>query len=56
VHDHFEESDCGNADVFEVVGVSPPGASIVFGLDGCGIVGVESVAGGIGEGDGVLEL
>jgi len=56
MHDHFDESDGGDADVFEVVWICTPRASIIFGFDGGGIVGVERVAFGICESNGVLEL
>lgn len=36
--------------------VFAPGAGFIFGFDGGGVVGVEGIAGGIGEGDGVFEL
>jgi len=56
VHDHFEESDGGDANVFEVVGVFAPETGFVFGFDGNGVVSVESVAGGVSEGNGIGEL
>lgn len=56
MHDHFEEGDGGDADVFEVVWVGSPGASIIFGFDGGGVVGIEGVAGGICKGDGVFKF
>jgi len=56
MHDHFEESDCGDADVFEVVRVFAPWTSFIFGFDGDSVVGVESVAGRVGKGDGIGEL
>ena len=47
MHDHFEEGDGGDADVFEVVRVLFPG----FRFADCslvrGIVGVEGVAVGV---------
>jgi len=56
VHDHFEKSDGGDANVFEVVGVFAPETGFVFGFNGDGVVGVEGVAGGVGERDGIGEL
>jgi len=40
MHDHFDESDSRDTDVFEVIWVVAPRASIVFGFYGGGIVGV----------------
>lgn len=56
MHDHFEKSDGRDANVFEVVWVFAPETCFVFGFDGGGVVGVEGVAGGVGEGDGIGEL
>jgi len=56
MHDHLDESDGRDTDVFEVVWIAAPWASIVFGFYGDGIVSVERVALWICESDGVLEL
>jgi len=56
MHDHFNESDGGDADVFEVIWIGAPWASIILGLDGGGVVSIERVTFGICESDGVLQL
>ena len=56
MHDHFDESDGRDSDVFEVIWIGAPRASIILGFDGGGIVSIERVAFGICESDGVLEL
>lgn len=56
MHDHFEEGDGGDADMFEVMGVLFPGAgfsdSFLFGR----LIGIESVALRVDELDGVFEF
>ena len=56
MHDHFQEGDGGDADVFEVVWVAAPWVEVVdcFLLRGC--VGVEGIAVGVCEVDGIVEL
>lgn len=56
MHDHFEEGDSGDADIFEVVGVFFPGLFILDGLLLGGIIAVEGIAGGIDKLDGIFEL
>jgi hypothetical protein len=56
VHDHLEEGDGGDSDVFEVVRVGLPG----FGFLNCfllgGVVCVEGVAVRVDEFDIIVEL
>lgn len=56
MHDHFQESDGGDADVFEVVGVFGPGAGGIEGFVRFFIVLVEGVSLGVDEVDGVFEF
>lgn len=56
MHDHFQQGDGGDADVFEVVRVFAPGGVVGDGFLFVGVVGVEGVAVGVDEFDGVFEL
>jgi len=56
VHDHFEESDGRDTDVFEVVRIFAPETSFIFGFDGGRVVGIESIACRVSERDGIGEL
>ena len=56
MHDHFDKSDGGDADVFEVVGIFLPwplGRDFLVLL---GVEGVEGVAGGVDQLDRILDL
>lgn len=56
MHDHFEEGDGGDADVFEVIGIIFPGAFVGYGFLFFFIVAVEGVAVGVYELDCVFQL
>jgi len=56
VHDHFEQGDGGDADIFEVVGVLFPRLLILYGFLLIGVVAVEGIAGWVDKLYGVFEL
>lgn len=56
MHDHFEESDGGYADVFKMVEVFLPWLCICNGLLLRLVVAIESVALRVNQLDGIFEL
>jgi hypothetical protein len=51
MHNHFQESNCGDSDVLEVMGVFLPWFGFILGLLLSGGVVVEGIAGGVKEFD-----
>ena len=56
MHDHLDQGDGRNADIFEVIWVGAPWFRVVDLLDLCGVQGVESIAVGIDELDSIFDL
>ena len=56
MHHHFQESDGGDAHVFEVRGVGPPWFGVLDGFLGGFVVAVEGVTVRIDEGDSVFDF
>lgn len=56
MHDHFEEGDGGDADVFEVIGIIFPRAFVGYGFLFFFIVAVEGVSVGVYKLDCVFQL
>ena len=56
VHDHFEEGDRGDADVFEVVGVFLPGPFFIYGFLLRFVIRIEGIAMEVHQFDRVLHF
>lgn len=56
MHNHLEQSDGGDSDVFEVIGVGLPWFVILDGFLLGGVVGVEGITMGVDKFDVVIEL
>ena len=56
MHDHLQEGDSGNSNVFEVVGINLPRFGIADSLLLIFVIGVESIAMMIDKLDMIVEL